>query len=121
MDKLIVKGLPPLDGEYPCDVVGMMIVGHPEALTNREAHRVKQMTGLRAGELLDAFEAGDNDITVAFAAVVLGRNRRTFDDGTLWDAPVGSGIRFEFGNREDEEVADEALPPPENAPSEPLS
>jgi len=114
-DKLIVNGLGrPFDGEYEFDVTGMLTLGHPDCLTNREGHRVKGMTGLRMGEFTDAVKAGDTDVIVALAAVVLARHGKQIDEDLLWDAPIGSGITIV-----PEEVPDEgdALPP-ENEPGE---
>lgn len=101
-DKLIVTGIPLLDGTYGCDIVGMLVEGHPQSMTNREGHRVKVMSGVRAGELWEAMEAGDNDVMIALAAVVLTRNGKRFDEALLWDAPMGSGISFEIAEREEE-------------------
>lgn len=109
MDKLVVTGLGKLDGEYDCNLGEMLSLGSPEALTNREGHRIKQMSGVRAGELDDALEAGDNDVMLALAAIVLSRAGKTFDDDVLWDAPMGSGVMFHIGDREPE--GEESHPP----------
>lgn len=94
-DKMIVTGLgKPWDGEYEFDMVGMLTLGHPDCLTNREGHRVKSMTKLRMGEFTDAMLAGDSDVYVALAAVVLTRAGKPIDDELLWDAPIGSGIQI---------------------------
>lgn len=100
MDVLTVTGLGNLDGTYEFDVVEMLTIGAPGQLTNREAHRIKVMSGVRAGELEDALNAGDSDVTVSLAAIVLTRNRKRVDEELLWDAPLGSGLRFEFADRE---------------------
>jgi hypothetical protein len=102
LDKLIVKGIPALNGEYECDVIEMLSLDQPESMTNREGHRIKQMSGVRAGEYEDALEAGDNDFMVALAAIVLTRRGKRFDESVLWDAPMGSGVTFEIGEREEE-------------------
>lgn len=102
MDKLIVKGIPPLDGEYEFDIAGMLSQGHPECLTNREGHRIKVMTGVRVGQLEEAFAAGDNDVLVAFAAVIFARAGKHFDEDILWDAPMGSGLDFVIAKRDEE-------------------
>lgn len=112
MDKLIVKGLGrPVDGEYEFDFSSMLGVGTPDALTNREGHRIKLMSGVRAGELEDALMAGDNDVMVAFAAIVLARNGKTVDEDLLWDAPMGAGLSFELGEREGVPPAEPAETP----------
>lgn len=114
MDKLIVKDMGRLDGEYSFDVVAMLNLGAPDALTSREGHRIKTMCGLRVGELQEALEAGDSDVLVAFAAVILARHGKKFDDDDLWDAPIGSAM-LEIGERP-EEVDDR--PPVSSLPSE---
>lgn len=118
-DKLIVKGLgPKLDGEYPCNLTSMLLESTPHTLTNREGHRVKVMSGVRAGELWEAMSAGDNDVLLALAAVVLTRAGKDFEEDMLWDAPMGSGVAFEVEEREEE--ADEEDPPAEESePPEP--
>lgn len=100
-DRLIVKGVPSVDGEYEFSLIGLLTLGDADALTNREAHLIKTMTGIRLGELEDALTAGDNDIMVALAAVVLGRHGRQFNTDSLWDAPAGSGISFELADDEE--------------------
>jgi len=112
MDKLIVKGIGALDGEYAFDP-GMLELGHPESLTNREAHQLKVMSGVRLGELQDALAAGDNDVLIALAAIILTRHGKRFDEEQLWDAPMGSGLTYEFSGQV-EDGDDES--PPENPP-----
>jgi hypothetical protein len=111
-DKLIVKGVhDEIDGEHPCDIIGMLTIGHPESMTNRELHRIKSMTGILAGDLMDAINNSDMDASVALAAVILERRGKTFQDEWLWDAPMGAGITFEI-----RKVKEEELPPPSDAP-----
>lgn len=104
MDKLVVTGLGRrLDGEYEFDLSGLLGVGTPDSLTNRELHRIKVMSGVRAGELEDALVAFDNDVLVALAAVVLTRHGKVVDEEKLWDAPAGSGLRLEIGERDEDD------------------
>lgn len=117
-DKLIVKGLGRLDGEYEFDFAGMLGIGTPDSLTNREGHRIKTMSGVRAGELEDALIAGDNDVLVAFAAIILARAGKTVNEEQLWDAPMGSGVQFDLETREAEEEDDADSPPPETGEDE---
>lgn len=84
--------MPPYDGEYPFDI---------EGFTNRELHRIKQLTGLRVGELQEAFEAGDNDVIVALAVIVLERSGRKVEDQVIWNAEAGT-IRLEFEDQQTE-------------------
>jgi hypothetical protein len=110
VDKLIVRGLGGIDGEYTCDLAGMLSMGHPETLTNREGHRIKTMTGLRAGELEDALNQGDNDLLIALGAIVLARHGKRFEEDSLWDAPMGSGLDWKIGETEETEPVDPPLP-----------
>lgn len=99
-DKLIVKGLGAIDGEYEFDLYELLGIGTSTSLTNRELHRIKEMTGVRAGELIESLAAGDNDVVVGLAAVILTRNRRAFTDDLLWDAPAESSLAFQLADRE---------------------
>lgn len=110
MDKLVVTGLGGIDGEYECDVAGMLTLGGTESLTNAEGRQIKLMSGIRAGELEEAIQAGDNDVLVALAATILRRHRVRFDEKTLWDAPMGSGLDLQI---DDTEAGDDELPPAE--------
>ena len=117
MDKLIISGLGKrLDGEYEIgDFLDLVTIGTPASLTNREAHRVKVMTGVRAGELMAALASGDSDVTVALAAVILERHGKRVDEDLLWDAPVDSGITFDLAERDTDEEDDDESPPAEPA------
>lgn len=58
--------------------------------TNRELHIIKQVAGVRAGQLFEALEVGDNDLIVALAHIGVrrtGGNRPSLED--LWDLPAG--------------------------------
>jgi hypothetical protein len=79
--KLIIEKLPPYDGSYPLDV---------GAFTGRELHTIKQISGVRAGELADAFEAADYDLVVAFTVIVLQRAGKTVNPDDILDAEIGS-------------------------------
>ena len=76
---------PALDGDYALDGA---------SFTNRELRTIKQMSGVRAGELMGAFKAGDNDLLVAFATIALQRAKKLFDEEALWEAD-GGAITFE--------------------------
>jgi hypothetical protein len=45
----------------------------PDNFTYREMNRIKRLTGLRAGELFPALEAGDTDVALAFAITAADR------------------------------------------------
>jgi len=79
-----IEGLPPYDGDHKIEL---------EAFTNRELHLIKEISGVRAAELEASFNAGDNDLVVAFAVIALQRAGLTVDRDRIWDAPVGA-IKF---------------------------
>jgi hypothetical protein len=85
--------------------------------TNRELHAIKQITGVRAGEMQDALEAGDSDMIVALAHIAVrrsGANRPSLDD--LWDLEAGA---IDMTLPEDEEDgADPTEPAPESGSQE---
>lgn len=94
--------------------------------TNRELHLIKQIAGVRAGEIFDALEGGDSDVLVALAHIGVRRNgtaRPSLDE--LWDLDAGV---IEFAEVEAESVdptpADSTPLPdptgnPETIPAEP--
>lgn len=105
-----IEGLRPFDGDYPIDF---------ESFTNGEYHLIKKISGVRAGEISEAFEAGDNDLIVAFAAVALQRAGNPMDKqalDVLWGAEFG---KIELVVDEDEEA--DASPPASPPPSEPVA
>lgn len=76
------------------DTINVLVHGDTFSIsppfTNRELHLIKQIAGVRAGELFDAMEAGDNDLVVALAHLAIkraGRNQPTLD--MLWDLAPG--------------------------------
>src|SRR6266498_3746141 len=89
---------PALDGDYPLD---------GNSFTNRELRTIKQMSGVRAGELMGAFKAGDNDLLVAFATIALQRAKKLFDEEALWEAD-GGAITFEERAEGDESPPDQS-------------
>lgn len=100
MDKVVISGVPPWDGEYPFD----------GTFKNRELRTIKQISGLRAGELVEALNAGDTDFMVALAAVMLQRAGKNPDPEELWNAEAGAILYV--GEAED------AGPPAEGSPQE---
>ncbi len=110
MDKLTVDGIPAYNGTYDIDL---------SYFTNAELHLIKKETGLRAGELSEAFAAGDNDLMVAIAAIAIWRkNRDQPNMAPLWDAESGK-FTFEMAEAEDE-PEDDSLPP-QTGPGEPAT
>lgn len=63
MPKLVVNGVPPYDGEYEI-----------APITLGAARDIKRISGVRAGELNEALEAGDTDVLVAMAVITLQQN-----------------------------------------------
>lgn len=110
-DTLTVKGLGRLDGVYEFDRDDLL-----GAMTNRELHRIKVMAGVRAGEIQDALAAGDNDVLVALAAIILTQRGKQVDDDLLWDAPAGAGLVWKF--EESEADADPPAIPAETPETE---
>jgi hypothetical protein len=94
-----IEGVFGLDGEWPIDTT---------YFTNRELHEIKKISGVRAGELSEALEAGDSDLIVCIAHIALARNGKTLPIDALWEAEAGK-IRIE---PVEQEVAGEAVPPP---------
>lgn len=86
------------DGEYPFDGT---------YFTNKELHTIKRMSGVRAGEITAALEAGDNDLVVALTMIALERNGKVIHEDVLWNAKVGC-IEAMLG--EEEEAEDDADP-----------
>lgn len=106
-DRIQVKGLGKLDGEYEVDA---------EKFTNRDLHTIKQIAGVRAGELEEAWASIDNDLLVAFTVVALRKQGFTVDNDVLeaiWDADLGS-LTFVAGDEEETDAG-----PPSQTPSGP--
>ena len=117
MDKLIVTGLGKhLDGEYECDLLDLALQANSGLLTNRELHRIKVMSGVRRGEFVDALSAYDNDLLVAFAAVILARKGKAVNEDALWDAPADA-VTYDIGEREPDPPAEPAATPETDSPS----
>lgn len=60
------------------------------SFTNRELHLIKKETGVRAGELEEAFQAGDSDLLVALAYIALQRAGRDVPIDVLWELEAGA-------------------------------
>ena len=104
MMTLVVKGCAPWDGRYEFDDF---------SFTNRELYEIKQLSGIRAGELIEALETNDTAAYVGVAMVVLQRHGHRLDPDDLWNAKVGS-ISIELGGAGDD--ADPQTPPPADEP-----
>ena len=112
MPILKVEGVPPLDGEYDLDIT---------SFTNRELHIIKQESGVRAGELEEAFGAGDNDLLVAITLIILrreGKGEPAALRDLIWDADAGA-VTFDLTDDEQAEAAEVEALPPASEPGEP--
>jgi hypothetical protein len=98
MDKFVVTGIPAFNGEYPVDI---------ETFTMRELQIIKRMSGVRAGELSEAFNGGDASVILALAVIAVRRNGKDWEqfERVAWECSFDA---FEFVA--DEEVADEPDP-----------
>lgn len=101
MPKILIEGAPPYDGEYELDL----------NFTNRDLHTVKQISGVRAGELDEAIRVGDLDVVVALAVNALRRAGHQVNIDILWDAEAGKITLIE-------DEADAVPPPPAIVPSD---
>jgi hypothetical protein len=72
------------------------------------------VAGVRAGEIEEAFAAGDNDLLVALAMIVMARHGKVAPVDALWAAPAGA-MAFAIGDRPED--AEEALLPPPKLPA----
>lgn len=81
MMTLVINGAPPWDGRYEFEDF---------AFTNMELYEIRQLSGLRAAELIDALDANDTAAYVGVAMVILKRHGHRLLAEDLWDAKVGS-------------------------------
>lgn len=103
MPKIVIAGVPGLDGEYEMDMT----------FTHRDFHTIKQVAGVRANEVMDALEGGDLDIIVAMAEIALRRAGVPHSVDQLWDSEAG-GITLDVVDLE--EVVPDNPPQPEDEP-----
>lgn len=111
MARIVLSGVPPFDGEHDFDVA--------REYNGHELHLIKQVAGVRLGEIEDAAKAGDYDLFVSFAVITLWRSGKIKkqDIPEVTDmllAATTSSITFDFGEAD-------ALPPAETSPSKPAS
>ena len=88
---IIITDCSPWDGRYEFDDF---------SFTNRELYEIKQLSGIRAGELIEALEANDTAAYVGVALAVLKRHGLRLEAEDLWNAKVGS-ISLELGDAVD--------------------
>ena len=104
MPKLKIEGIPAYNGSYDLDVAGF---------TGRELHTIKEISGVRANELQDAFVAGDYDLVVAFTVITLRRAGKIVNPDEIMDAEVGS-ITIDV---DDDVVGEDEERPPASSPT----
>ena len=108
-DTLTVSGVgKKFDGVYECDVAELVSISSPDALTVDEARLVKTLSGVRGNEIVEAFLAGDVDLRMALAIVVLGRHGKQLDARMVETKPIGWAL---FALAPDEETDGDAVPP----------
>lgn len=103
MPKIIITGVPGLDGEYDLDMT----------FTHRDFHTIKQVAGVRANEVEEAVENGDMDVIVAMAEIALRRAGKIHSVDDLWDAEAGA-ITLDVADMEESEP--DSPPEPEDEP-----
>lgn len=82
-----ISGVAPhVDGDYELDLA---------SFTNRELHRIKQISGVRGAEVIDAVFAGDAAFACAVAAIVCQRAGKRVSEDFFLDAP-GGVVHFDF-------------------------
>ncbi len=101
MDILKVEGLGRVNGDYKCDVAALVDISSDDALTIREAQFVREFSGARGGEIVEAFLAGDMAVRSAIAMVILRRAGKPLRNETVLDLRSG-WAQFELGADEEE-------------------
>lgn len=100
MDKFVIQGIPSFDGDYPIELGGW---------TMRELHIIKRISGVRGGEMSEAFKAGDTDLMLAMAVIAVRRNNRDWEafEKHAWETDA---IAITFVDGDQEEAAGEPVP-----------
>lgn len=94
-----------IDGEYEIDL---------GRFTNAELRLIKRESGVRAGEIEEAFRAMDNDLLVCFGIIALQRAGRLVDQEALWEADAGN-ISLDLSDLEEDDDSPPAQEPASNA------
>ncbi len=87
MPALVMK-VPPWEGRY--DIPDWR-------LTQRELHEIKLLSGVRAGELIEALFANDRAAVVGLTVVILDRHGIAATADDLWDTKADE-IEIDFGS-----------------------
>ncbi len=82
----------------------------PNNFTFREMNFIKKITGLRAGELYPALNAGDSDVYVAFALTAMRRSHSDVTEDTIMEMEIDEITLIT--EPEDEKLAEEAKEDP---------
>lgn len=102
MAQIVVTGVSPaVDGSYDLPTL--------EALTHGDLRLIKRESGVRAGEIEEAFAAGDSDLLVALTLVALKRSGKEIPAELLWESELGAI---------DVRVGDEDVPPAQTPDSD---
>ena len=105
MTAVVISDCAPWDGRYEFDDF---------SFTNRELYEIRKLSGIRAGELIEALEANDTSAYVGVAMVVLARHGKHLEPDDLWNSKVGS-IVIDLGVEKDDAV-DPPTPLPDSEP-----
>ncbi len=62
----------------------------PQSFTFKEMSLIKRLSGVRAGELQQAMDAGDTDLMAAIAIIAMRRSGAEVDEAKFFDADIGS-------------------------------
>src|SRR5512146_1587205 len=109
MLKITLTGLPPFDGQFDLDFAS--------PFTMRELHWIKEIAGVRVGELDEAGQKGDSDLLLAFTVIAAYRAGKVRKEQVkqfsevLLDAPADA-IQAE----DVPDVEDDAGPPAQETP-----
>ena len=88
--QIVIKDVAPaVDGSYDLPTL--------ETLTHGDLRLIKRESGVRAGEIEEAFAAGDSDLLVALTLVALKRSGKEIPPELLWEAELGA-IDVEVGD-----------------------
>jgi hypothetical protein len=82
--------------------IGGVAYPFPDKFTGKDLSLIKRLSGVRGNELTEALKAGDYDLTIALAAIVLERAGQTPDIDKLYALEVGE-IRASDDTPEEED------------------
>lgn len=109
MPRITITGVDlQVDGIYDLDL--------EDTFTGDELHLIKKHSGVRAGEIGEAMEAGDYDLIICLAKIAMDRSGKDVRIERLLAAKIGS---LQFGQTDAEKEAEQEADdlPPVSAPS----